>query len=87
MELARDWVLNLELRRIGALPSPASPAYTELDSRIGWAVSASVEIALSGYNLLHPHHLEFGTAATPIQLGPTGVETGRSVLIESRWRF
>jgi iron complex outermembrane receptor protein len=87
MELARDWVLNLDLRRIGALPSPASPAYTELDSRIGWTVSPSVEISLAGFNLLHPHHREFGTTTTPIQLGPTGVETGRSFLIESRWRF
>jgi iron complex outermembrane receptor protein len=80
------WTLNLDLRRVGALPSPASPAYTELDSRIAWTVSPSLEFSLTGSNLLHPHHLEFGTAAAPIQLGPTGVETGRSFFVEWRWR-
>ena len=87
MDLARNWVLNLDLRRVGALPSPASPAYTELDSRIGWSVSPSVELSLTGSNLLHPQHLEFGTAVSPIQLGPTGVETGRSFLVAAYWRF
>jgi iron complex outermembrane recepter protein len=87
VDLARGWVLNLDLRRIGALPEPVSPSYTELDARIGWTVSPSVEIALKGANLLHPHHLEFGTAATPLQLGATGVESGRSVLAEVRCRF
>jgi hypothetical protein len=29
-------------------------------------------------------HLEFGTAATPIQLGPTGVETGTSLFLQGR---
>jgi iron complex outermembrane receptor protein len=87
MDLARNWVLNLDLRRVGALPSPASPAYTELDSRIGWNVSPSVELSLTGSNLLHPQHLEFGTAVSPIQLGPTGVETGRSFLAAAHWRF
>jgi iron complex outermembrane recepter protein len=87
MDLARNWVLNLDLRHIGALPNPASPACTELDARIGWTVSPSVELSLTGSNLIHPHHLEFGTAAAPLQLGSTGVETGRSFFIESRWRF
>ncbi len=87
MDLARDWVLDLDLRNIGTLPDPASPAYTELDARIGWTVSPSVDISLSGSNLLHPHHLEFGTTAAPLQLGSTGVEASRSLFIESRWRF
>jgi iron complex outermembrane receptor protein len=87
MTLSRNWLVNLDLRRIGALPNPASPSYTELDAHIGWAVSSSMEITLTGANLIHPHHLEFGTAPAPLQLGPTGVETGRSVFIDGRWRF
>ena len=58
-----------------------------LDARIGWTVSPSLEISLTGSNLIHAHHLEFGTTAAPLQLGSTGVETGRSFFIESRWRF
>jgi iron complex outermembrane recepter protein len=87
MNLARDWLLNLDLRNIGALPNPASPDYTELNARIGWTVSPSVEISLTGSNLIHPHHLEFGTTSAPLQLGATGVETGRSVFIDGRWKF
>jgi hypothetical protein len=71
MDLARDWVLNLDLRKIGALPNPASPIY-ELDARIGWSVSPSVDLSLN---------------SRPLQLGSTDVETGRSFFIESRWRF
>jgi iron complex outermembrane receptor protein len=87
MTLTRNWLLNLDLRHIGALPNPASPSYTELDAHIGWTASPSVEISLTGSNLIHPHHLEFGTTAAPLQLGATGVETGRSVIIDGRWRF
>jgi iron complex outermembrane recepter protein len=87
MDLARDWVLNVHLRRIGALPNPSSPAYTEADARIGWSASRAVQLSLTGSNLLHAHHLEFGTAPTPIQLGSTGVESGRSIFVEIRAQF
>jgi iron complex outermembrane receptor protein len=87
MDLTHAWTLYLDLRRIGALPDPASPAYTELDARIGWAISPRAEVSLAGSNLLHPEHLEFGTTAAPLQLGASGVETGRSVYIDGRWRF
>jgi iron complex outermembrane receptor protein len=84
MNLAPDWLLRLDLRRVSSLPDPASPAYTEADARLAWTVSPKVELSLVGSNLLHAHHLEFGTASTPIQLGPTGVETGRSVFVNVR---
>jgi iron complex outermembrane receptor protein len=87
MDLARRWALSLDLRRVGALPNPASPAYTELNTQIAWSLSPAVELSLAGSNLLHPHHLEFGTRRTPIQLGPTGVETGRSIFMSLRCRF
>ena len=77
-----NWQISVNLRQIGALPSPASPSYTELDAHVAWRASASVSIALTGSNLVHPHHLEFGTAAAPLQLGATGVETGRRVYLE-----
>ena len=87
MDLARDWVLNLDLRKIGPLHDPASPTYTELDTRIGWTVSPALEISLTGSNLIHSKHLEFGTTAAPLQLGSTGVEIGRSFFIDTKWRF
>jgi iron complex outermembrane receptor protein len=87
MTLPRGVDLNLQLRRVGALPAPASPAYTELNGRLGWALTKSVELSVSGFNLLNDRHPEFGTATAAVQLGPTGVETGRSVVVGARLRF
>jgi iron complex outermembrane receptor protein len=87
MSLAHGITLDLYLRKVGILPDPASPTYTELDGRVGWAVSPSLELSLTGANLFQPNHLEFGTAPAPLQLGATGVETGRSVYVQARFRF
>jgi iron complex outermembrane receptor protein len=87
MELSPQLTFDLALRRIGALPSPASPAYTELGARIAWAMTPKVELAITGANLLHDHHPEFGTSNAQLQLGSSGVESGRSVTIDARWRF
>jgi iron complex outermembrane recepter protein len=86
MRPAANWQLNMELRQIGALPNPASPSYAELDAHIAWTASPSMSLALTGSNLIHPRHLEFGTASAPLQLGATGVETGRSVFLEIRYK-
>jgi iron complex outermembrane receptor protein len=87
MTFARSGLLYLDLRHIGALPSPASPRYTELNAHVSWTASRAVTLALTGSNLLHPHHLEFGTTSAPLQLGATGVESGRSVFFEVQSRF
>ena len=87
MNFARNGLLYLDLRHIGALPSPASPAYTELNAHVGWTFSPAVTLALTGSNLIHPQHLEFGTTAAPLQLGSTGVESGRSLFLEVQCKF
>jgi hypothetical protein len=87
MTFTRDWLLYLDLRHIGALPSPASPSYTELNAHVSWTASRAITWALTGSNLARPHHLEFGTTAAPLQLGATGVEAGRSVFLEVQSRF
>jgi iron complex outermembrane receptor protein len=87
MTFVHGWLLYLDLRHIGALPSPASPSYTELNAHVSWAVSRAITLALTGSNLIHPHHLEFGTTAAPLQLGATGVESGRSAFFEVQSRF
>jgi iron complex outermembrane receptor protein len=86
MHPSPNWQFNVDLRQIGALPSPASPSYVELDAHVAWTASPSVSVALTGANLIHPRHLEFGTTAAPLQLGATGVETGRSVFLEFRYK-
>ena len=87
MNLSHGVTLDLNLRDIGALPAPASPAYVELDGRLAWAVSRTVEIALVGANLLNPRHEEFGSGFASVQLGASGAETARSLSVAMRLRF
>jgi iron complex outermembrane receptor protein len=54
-----------EIERLPDVPSGEGiPAYTELDLRIAWRGWREMELSLVGQNLLHDHHLEFGTPAT-----------------------
>jgi iron complex outermembrane recepter protein len=67
------------LRHVAKLPSPESPAYTELSMRLAWQASRSVEVALSGFNLLNERHSEYAV--------PTATEIPRSIYAEARWTF
>jgi iron complex outermembrane recepter protein len=67
------------LRRVGALPSPANPDYTDLSARVAWRASPSLELTLSGFNLLDRRHSEYAL--------PTAREIRRSVYAEARWAF
>jgi iron complex outermembrane receptor protein len=63
-DLADDLQADLMLRHVGSLPAPAVPSYSELDARIAWQPRRNVELSLTGQNLLHRAHAEFGAAAT-----------------------
>ncbi|USX16766.1 TonB-dependent receptor [Oxalobacteraceae bacterium OTU3CAMAD1] len=52
--------LDLTLRRMGALPSPAVPSYYELDAQWMWQPQPTLDVALIGRNLLHHSHVEYG---------------------------
>jgi iron complex outermembrane receptor protein len=79
MDLPHNVTLDADLRYVSALPDPAVPAYVELNGRIGWNINEHVQLSLSGFNLLHAHHLEF--PASEANAAP------RSVLAELRLRF
>ncbi|HEY0857676.1 MAG TPA: TonB-dependent receptor [Albitalea sp.] len=76
--LPRDLTLNLGLRHAGALPNPAVARYTALDAGLHWSVSPSLDVSLSGFNLLDDRHAEFGAA-------PGRSEFGRHVLLRLTW--
>jgi len=59
---------------------PGIDGYTELDVRLAWHASEQLELALVGQNLLHDHHVEFGT---PAARG----EIERSVYGKVTWQF
>jgi iron complex outermembrane receptor protein len=71
---------DADLRYVGELPHPMVPAYAELNTRLGWQISKSVDASLSGFNLLHARHIEF------LEDGETD-EVPRSFLAEVRFRF
>ena len=59
MNLGHGVTLEAFLREVGRLPHPTVPGYVELNARIGWKVNPRLHLSLSGFNLLHPQHLEF----------------------------
>ncbi len=81
MSLTQEVELDLAMRAIGALPSPAVPSYIALDARLGWNVTEHVQLSLSGYNLLDAHHTEFIVASPPQRA------VRRSVYATARWSF
>jgi len=87
MNLSSNVTLDLDLRSIASLPGPVSPSYTELDAHLGWAVSERLQVGVRGYNLLHQHHLEFGTMPVPLQVGANGVQAERSYYVDMQLRF
>ena len=73
-----EW--DIGIRRVDSLPNPAIPAYTSLDTRLGWHVTASAELWVAAFNLLDDHHPETGQ---PAERG----EVRRSVYAGARLRF
>ena len=67
-------------RFVARLPSQHLPAYDELDLRLAWQPTPPLELSISGQNLLHAQHAEFGLPASR-QL----IE--RSVYGEIQWRY
>ncbi|MES1195655.1 MAG: TonB-dependent receptor, partial [Steroidobacter sp.] len=70
---------DMQLRYVSALPSPALPAYYELNAHVGWQASRRTELGITGNNLLHAHHAELPA--------PTGYQIARSVSVNARWNF
>ena len=79
MNFSRRLSLDASLRYVGALPDPSLPHYYAFDARVGWQATETVDLSMSGTNLLHARHTEFPP--------PTGEQITRSALAEVRWKF
>jgi iron complex outermembrane recepter protein len=53
--LSDDKDIDVSMRKVGALSSPAVPAYVALDARFGWRVRKGVELSVIGHNLNGGH--------------------------------
>lgn len=77
MRLGEKGTLEAGLRHVDDLADGSVPAYTELNTRLAWAVTDYAEMAIVGRNLLHDDHLEY----------TGGQRIPRSVYAELQWRF
>ncbi|HJV68670.1 TonB-dependent receptor [Ideonella sp.] len=68
LDLGERVEFDLMLRHVSKLTSPAVPAYTALDLRLGWRATPALELALVGRNLAGSHG-EFGDLATRTEFG------------------
>lgn len=78
LDLPHRQELDVTVRRVGALPDPAVPAYTAVDLRYGWRASPQAELSVMVENLFDAHHPEFHAA-------PGRSEIGRGVRVQLRW--
>ena len=72
--------LDMMARFVSALPNPVVPSYTELNARLGWRASRSLDLALVVNNVLDRDHVEFGTAAQRAIFEPT-------YFVRAAWTF
>jgi iron complex outermembrane receptor protein len=63
IDLPRHVEVDLRWRSIGELPHPRVPAYSEAAARVGWHVSARLDLAIVGEDLVHAQHPEFNPVA------------------------
>jgi len=78
MEFGR-FSLDAMLRYVGKLPQPATDEVTELGAHLAYRVNDSIELSLTGANLLDARHVEYAA--------PSGREIRRSVYAEARLIF
>jgi iron complex outermembrane recepter protein len=79
MDLGRNVTFDASLRYVSALPDPALPGYYNMNARIGWRAFRSLELSVTGSNLLDARHLEFPA--------PYGEEISRSVIVQAQWKY
>ena len=65
---------------MSALPRPAVPGYHELDVNWVWTPRPEIDIILTGQNLLHKRHVEFGAA-------PNRSVQERTLMLSAAYRF
>jgi iron complex outermembrane recepter protein len=80
MDLGRSVTFDASLRYVAALPDPALPSYYDMGARIGWRACKSLELSVSGTNLLNARHYEFPAAAG-------GEQITRGVIVQGVWSF
>jgi iron complex outermembrane recepter protein len=77
-DLSANMTFDLHLRGIDELTIEPVPSYTELNARLAWLPIPTLELAVTGRNLLHKSHPEFGAITSRSELE-------RSALLSFKW--
>jgi iron complex outermembrane recepter protein len=79
LDLPRAFELDASYRFVDDLPFRRVGSYHSVDVRLGWRPASGVELAVTGHNLLAPHHFEYSR--------DTGASVGvaRSVSFKLTW--
>jgi Outer membrane receptor for ferrienterochelin and colicins len=80
LDLPRNIELDLTVRYVDDLPSPAVPGFFTADVHLGWRPCKRLELSIVGQNLCDNQHPEFGEAASR-------QEIPRSVYGKVTWTF
>jgi iron complex outermembrane receptor protein len=83
LSLPRNFEFDTSLYYVSPLSAQFVPAYTRLDTRVGWRPSQSLELSLGLQNLLQPRHVEF---ISPSDWGQHA-QVPRSAYGKIVWRF
>jgi iron complex outermembrane receptor protein len=79
-DISKNFTLDLDYRYISALPGQMVASYSTGDANFGWRVSQHFRMAISGRNLLQPHHAEDGGDPGPL------VQIKRSAYAKLTWQ-
>jgi len=85
VDLPYHFQVDAAFRHVSTISIQHVPAYGELDLHLAWLPLSTLELSVTGRNLLHDHHAEFG-AITPNPLS-TRTEIERSIYGKAAWRF
>jgi iron complex outermembrane receptor protein len=86
LDLAQHLKLDPQLRWVDSLHINSGPtigvvpSYWELNTRLAWQASRHLELSVTGQNLLHAHHPEYGFPE------PARVEIERNVYVKVAWQ-
>jgi iron complex outermembrane receptor protein len=65
-DIGSDVQFDLIGRYVDSLAALDVPKYFQMDTRIGWQATKSMEVSFVGQNLLDGHHLEFQSFGFPV---------------------
>ncbi|MBX3324283.1 MAG: TonB-dependent receptor [Nitrospira sp.] len=83
INLSKTLEFDSTFRFVDQLAGVQVPSYTNLDLRLGWKPTESIELSLVGHNLLAQQHLEY----MPQLLNTQPVQIQRGMYGKVTWRF